>query len=1839
MEPVDVYADKERARTRDLLSSASRLRYGTKQPIPPSSFNQAWSRVTDRYNRALSKIVPVSPAAANPQQQANAARLAGVDADPMTQRLAGFDSIKKPDNTPVREADIYQANPHDPTGAIIGNALSGNRFVRTLTGGHVNLEDLPGPLSTVTDVALAPATLLSAGAGGAGASGGRAIAGAIFKRGVEETAAGVAGLEAQKEADKLPEPLRTPVAIGAGLLAAKKSPRIFGNGAANLAARAAVGTATGLATREAPGAVAGLAAGAGAFKGAKAITDSVANPAVRRAVGQGVRAGVLAPGTLSTSMIHVDDPHFASYEDALARHHIEYRIGDDGTIEVADPDAAERVIANLEEKGMTAMQGTRIPGGQGKSYQPPFGSREREAMDANKMVQANRRSIEGGGGAGKATMPGTLESGLPDPLDAEAYRGLDDSQRIAEVLDPESYPDTAVAEGRRTPIAEGARPLPAEPITPESIGKKRASPKDLAAIQAGVDEADAWLRDNVLTPEYTPRTAASAIQAEIDRRGFLVGRETRKKPLTNTELAFRRRLTEVADHLDSAGHEGYTVGDELPRRADAGNIPVAETVPGAEGAGGSVAGEAGSGAGGEPPPDAASSTVKRVDLSGNVTDTFQTEAELNGIRAQQGAMDLEGRNAAGALNVPRPSMPERPAFQLPSELAGAKPSYSYGPKRFKLQFEDEADKALYIVATSAQDSKRHADYLAALTGYFPDRTPQEIRQLGDAVKARIKTLAKGAPAGNLRVVKSVHELGAVEGLGPGERAARGADAVFGEPAASGANTPPAAPAAPPTEPPPPPEVGPGNPQRAFGQTDEEPVDLLATRPVDELLANKKPYTEPESRFGRGTDRIRRFGAGVAKGTNGSITEPRVQVAEAEKSRMSQLIKDLVAKKKDELMARARDAGLEFHAPTDPTENGWQIQAGGQSASVRDVVEGATPAGKAVRAALTPEQQAVLDDATGFLNRANATKEFHGGEVAKVTTETGDYWPSKVIGKRTQGGFVEKTSGGGKGRNLRDSRGGARTQSTQEAGELQGNVYSNPWDAWEAGATNKLMDAADSRLADIIKPLAVDAQPGFDVATLKGNHPLLSKKQVTGTGEGGAAFLVDKPLAFPSDIASQIDAVLTPTSIADSAPGKAFNAVNAVATPLRAAADISSRLNQGLGFIESSPRNAVKAMTGGTKVLWSALGHPEAYDNLMRGEVGRTRALLGQAGITGPAADEWMVQRGIHYSGSGTVEDFVFPKGLEAVPGVGKVIRFSNDDFQRFTNYARSTLANDALERALGQGLKGEALNRAAEGAFKSVNRMTGWTATKTSGLENIALFAPRFFRSGVEQVVAAATKGGLEGSIARRHMAKLFGVAAGLSYAANKVRGYDTDFDPTSPNFLAIRNVGGLDIKPLGSSATLTAGVANLVGGDLSSVIDLKGPSFARAKSSPIISTLWTWASGTTYTNRPVEQNPTNKGFLTSTLPQVATESIPFAAQNAIQSDLPAAVRDGDVGAIGTGLLGAGLSGVGAQASELTPAEKRDFARETVAKELFGSSYADLAGADKAKVNADGRVERNQREVTRRGLESGDKRTAVEQDYRSKLTASAGFLSAGKDASGKPFGGVDYRKSVDDASAARSSGLKALGVSGGDDLVSQYFGLRDKATMANGEVDYDTLDRMQAEFTAAHPDVLDQIDKATGTQDDPTMQSLRVARKQAQEYYQIPAFRGLSLEEGDRASAVIAQAKALTSAGQAPTARVAYGMLMESGDATEEDVRLAIIASRAGSNIERKQYRVSHPEFARFYYNAADDLPQTFTAPARTSGSSRTPTSGSRTSTSRIRQPGRVATTGPTANRVRQPGR
>lgn len=92
--------------------------------------------------------------------------------------------------------------------------------------------------------------------------------------------------------------------------------------------------------------------------------------------------------------------------------------------------------------------------------------------------------------------------------------------------------------------------------------------------------------------------------------------------------------------------------------------------------------------------------------------------------------------------------------KLSKELAGAKPNYAIGDRKFSLSFESDTDKALFITS-QATPSKRDADYRQFLkdNGY----TDEQIAQEGKAIRDRIKEQAKGSDPGELRIGKAAPE--------------------------------------------------------------------------------------------------------------------------------------------------------------------------------------------------------------------------------------------------------------------------------------------------------------------------------------------------------------------------------------------------------------------------------------------------------------------------------------------------------------------------------------------------------------------------------------------------------------------------------------------------------------------------------------------------------------------------------------------------------------------------------------------------------------------------------------------------------------------------------------------------------------------------------------------------------------------------------------------------------------------------------------------------------------------------------------------------------------------------
>ena len=115
-------------------------------------------------------------------------------------------------------------------------------------------------------------------------------------------------------------------------------------------------------------------------------------------------------------------------------------------------------------------------------------------------------------------------------------------------------------------------------------------------------------------------------------------------------------------------------------------------------------------------------------LSRNIEDDY---AEELASAAAKGADD-SGESVVEEL---------KPTTVMPKGLAGAKPRYNYGENSYDVKFESDVDKALYIVAGKGE-SKSHSEYMRFLRGVFPNKSVEEIKEMGASVKADIKESAK-----------------------------------------------------------------------------------------------------------------------------------------------------------------------------------------------------------------------------------------------------------------------------------------------------------------------------------------------------------------------------------------------------------------------------------------------------------------------------------------------------------------------------------------------------------------------------------------------------------------------------------------------------------------------------------------------------------------------------------------------------------------------------------------------------------------------------------------------------------------------------------------------------------------------------------------------------------------------------------------------------------------------------------------------------------------------------------------------------------------------------------------
>lgn len=129
---------------------------------------------------------------------------------------------------------------------------------------------------------------------------------------------------------------------------------------------------------------------------------------------------------------------------------------------------------------------------------------------------------------------------------------------------------------------------------------------------------------------------------------------------------------------------------------------------------------------------------------------FYSDERIAAMTSEEKVQALDAINpqpVTTKAETPAPA-PVPDTTKLSKELAGAKPRYGLGDKLYELNFENDLDKAMYIVAKNSK-SKRHADYLTFIeqqTGLKRAEIPAEAAKVRDAIKAQAKSAPEGTEA-------------------------------------------------------------------------------------------------------------------------------------------------------------------------------------------------------------------------------------------------------------------------------------------------------------------------------------------------------------------------------------------------------------------------------------------------------------------------------------------------------------------------------------------------------------------------------------------------------------------------------------------------------------------------------------------------------------------------------------------------------------------------------------------------------------------------------------------------------------------------------------------------------------------------------------------------------------------------------------------------------------------------------------------------------------------------------------------------------------------------------------
>lgn len=529
------------------------------------------------------------------------------------------------------------------------------------------------------------------------------------------------------------------------------------------------------------------------------------------------------------------------------------------------------------------------------------------------------------------------------------------------------------------------------------------------------------------------------------------------------------------------------------------------------------------------------------------------------------------------------------------------------------------------------------------------------------------------------------------------------------------------------------------------------------------------------------------------------------------------------------------------------------------------------------------------------------------------------------------------------------------------------------------------------------------------------------------------------------------------------------------------------------------------------------------------------------------------KNGLAVTGSGftTVGRETLGSAVRDLPGIKQLDRAMGafGDVWR-ANHAKGRLRDLA---AAGYDISDDALQ---SDLMHVINNASGYAERRFLGdIGEAFLTAPRLYEADFELLAKVVAGGGVGGAYARNAAIRLVGEATLLTFAINEARGQETDLDITSPNFLAIRDVAGQDIKLLGRYDSLAKLIIAAGQGDADYV--------ARSKLSPGTSFWVELLTERDFRGQPSGlKDPAN--FAKSLLPMWAEGFM----------------KEGDLKAVPFDIFGL-------KSTPLSLSERRD----KLAEDTFGSSYKDLSEKNRRvfreghpELFPDGDTEIDkalqglniQQAQLEGGVLSGETTLPSYADARKDIATEVGALLELK------FGDSE-RESKDPLWESYTAIFKEL----------------DPIKYVRPDEYQEVLAERLSEWEEAHPEARDYLLEVGVIGKGPVEKRRREDMAALGEYFAMPRFVNLPTNLTD--DEILTWRTKVTNARRddpglkaLPFDKAAQLVLFDSGLPMEDILSIGVAERAAYQNPERELFKLEHPE--RFFWfqegRTWADLPQ-----------------------------------------------